>query len=166
MIPPWEDRCEWDRMTRMTGPDCAVLCYLINTHTHAFSGSSASSISDGEGLLPDVRFCRPRDYSGNSLHNKFRVVFFNLLVCKASYFVSSEYSADRPRGCNRVDGRPRAFCFLYEYIGAIFSHFILQSPLQATSCQKSRTRKKKHKELDYIPSRCSRLTTLLNSQKG
>ena len=21
-------------MTRMTGPDCAVLCYLINIHTH------------------------------------------------------------------------------------------------------------------------------------
>ena len=35
LIPPWEDQCEWHRMTRMTGPDCAVMCnYLINTHTH------------------------------------------------------------------------------------------------------------------------------------
>ena len=25
---------EWHRMTRMTGPDCAVMCNLINTHTH------------------------------------------------------------------------------------------------------------------------------------
>ena len=33
-IPPWEDQCEWHRMTRMTGPDCAVMCNLINTHTH------------------------------------------------------------------------------------------------------------------------------------
>ena len=26
--------CEWHRMTRMTGPDCVVMCNLINTHTH------------------------------------------------------------------------------------------------------------------------------------
>ena len=25
---------EWHRMTTMTGPDCAVMCNLINTHTH------------------------------------------------------------------------------------------------------------------------------------
>ena len=25
-------------MTRMTGPDCVVMCNLINTHTHARSG--------------------------------------------------------------------------------------------------------------------------------
>ena len=34
LIPPWEDQCEWHRMTRMTGPDCAVMCNLINTRTH------------------------------------------------------------------------------------------------------------------------------------
>ena len=33
LIPPWEDQCELHRMTRMTGPDCAVMCNLINTHT-------------------------------------------------------------------------------------------------------------------------------------
>ena len=27
-------QCEWHRMTGMTGPDCAVICNLINTHTH------------------------------------------------------------------------------------------------------------------------------------
>ena len=26
-------QCEWHRMTRMTGPDCAVMCNLINIHT-------------------------------------------------------------------------------------------------------------------------------------
>ena len=34
----WEDQCEGHRMTRMTGPDCAVMCNLINTHTHNASG--------------------------------------------------------------------------------------------------------------------------------
>ena len=36
-IPPWEDECKWHRMTRMTGPDCAVMSNFINTHTHPFS---------------------------------------------------------------------------------------------------------------------------------
>ena len=31
---PWEEQCDWHIMTRMTGPDCAVMCNLINTHTH------------------------------------------------------------------------------------------------------------------------------------
>ena len=29
-----EDQCEWHRMTRMTGPDIAVMCNLINIHTY------------------------------------------------------------------------------------------------------------------------------------
>ena len=33
-IHTWEDQREWHRMTRMTRPDCAVMCNLINTHTH------------------------------------------------------------------------------------------------------------------------------------
>ena len=32
-----EDQCEWHRMTRMTGPDCVVMCNLINTHTHTYT---------------------------------------------------------------------------------------------------------------------------------
>ena len=38
LILPWEVQCEWDRMTRMTGADCAVMCKLKNMakhiHTH------------------------------------------------------------------------------------------------------------------------------------
>ena len=34
LIPPREDQCEWHRMTRMTGPDCVVMCNLINTYIH------------------------------------------------------------------------------------------------------------------------------------
>ena len=38
--PPWEDECEWRRMTiRVTRPDCAVMCNL-NTHTHTLGGST------------------------------------------------------------------------------------------------------------------------------
>ena len=29
---PWEDQCEWHRITRMTEPDCAVMCNLINIY--------------------------------------------------------------------------------------------------------------------------------------
>ena len=32
-----EDQCEWHRMTGTTGPDCAVMYKLINTHTHTHS---------------------------------------------------------------------------------------------------------------------------------
>ena len=28
------NQCEWHRMTRMTGPDCAVMGNLINIHTY------------------------------------------------------------------------------------------------------------------------------------
>ena len=34
LIPPCEDQCEWHRMTRMTGPDCTVMCNLMNIHTY------------------------------------------------------------------------------------------------------------------------------------
>ena len=46
-IPPWEDQCEWHRMTinRMTGPDCAVMCNLINTHTHTHTHTHTSPLS-------------------------------------------------------------------------------------------------------------------------
>ena len=33
LIPPREDQREWHRMTRMTGPNSAVMCNLINIHT-------------------------------------------------------------------------------------------------------------------------------------
>ena len=31
-----QDQCEWHRMTRMTGPDCVVMCNLINTYIHTY----------------------------------------------------------------------------------------------------------------------------------
>ena len=38
-----EDQCEWHRMTRMTGPDCVVMCNLINTHTHTHTTLSLNN---------------------------------------------------------------------------------------------------------------------------
>ena len=34
LINKYTHKHTWHRMTRMTGPDCAVMCNLINTHTH------------------------------------------------------------------------------------------------------------------------------------
>ena len=43
-IPPWEDQREWHRMTRMTRrPESAVLCNLINTHTHTHAHTHAQT---------------------------------------------------------------------------------------------------------------------------
>ena len=48
LIPPWEYQCEWHRITRMTGPDCAVMCNLINIHTDIHTYIHA--------VAPDQRF--------------------------------------------------------------------------------------------------------------
>ena len=40
-------------MTRMTGPDCAVMCNLINTHTHTHTFvASDQRFSYQESLIP------------------------------------------------------------------------------------------------------------------
>ena len=39
--------CEWHRMTRTTGPDCAVMCNLTNTHTHTHTHSIIDPPSGG-----------------------------------------------------------------------------------------------------------------------
>ena len=62
---PWEDQREWNRMTRMTRPDCAVMCNLINTHTHARTLRSTTTyglFQKGECRLTRL------------LHQKFEVV--------------------------------------------------------------------------------------------
>ena len=45
-IPTWEDQCEWHRMTRATGPDCAVMCNFINTHTHTQTTKQKQNIME------------------------------------------------------------------------------------------------------------------------
>ena len=36
---PYIHTCEWHRMARMTGPDCAVMCNLINIHVYIYMHS-------------------------------------------------------------------------------------------------------------------------------
>ena len=54
-IPPWEDQCEWHRMTRMTGPDCAVMCNLMNTHTHTVIKSDSIFFLSSYRRLTQIR---------------------------------------------------------------------------------------------------------------
>ena len=35
-------------MTRMTGPDCAVMCNLINTHTHTHTHTNTHTYRETE----------------------------------------------------------------------------------------------------------------------
>ena len=39
-------------MTRMTGPDCAVMCNLINTHTHTRTGSGRGEERRSSTFIP------------------------------------------------------------------------------------------------------------------
>ena len=65
LIPPWEDQCEWHRMTRMRGPDCAVMFNLINTHTHTHTHTR--SIEDS-GINPTAFSCfAPTSESGQPI---------------------------------------------------------------------------------------------------
>ena len=44
---------QWHRMTRMTGPDCVVMCNLINTYIHTYCLSLRLHYTR---LFPDPRF--------------------------------------------------------------------------------------------------------------
>ena len=45
--PPWEDQCESHRMTRVTGPDCAVMSNLINTNIHTHTHTHTHTHKQG-----------------------------------------------------------------------------------------------------------------------
>ena len=38
LIPAGEDQFEWHKTSRMTGPECAVMCHLADTHTQIHTG--------------------------------------------------------------------------------------------------------------------------------
>ena len=48
LIPLWEVRCERHRITRMAGPDCAVMCNLVNTHKHVHRYGSWTDLAAEE----------------------------------------------------------------------------------------------------------------------
>ena len=63
LIPPREDQYEWHRMTRMTGPDCVVMCNLINTYMEAGGGaqgtlSLSKNCTSRESVSPLSRLIR------------------------------------------------------------------------------------------------------------
>ena len=70
LIRPWEDQCEWHRMTRMAGPDSAVMCNLINTHTHTHTHTRVAwnDSDDRAGLHGYVQFNK---YTHTHTRNKF-----------------------------------------------------------------------------------------------
>ena len=55
-------------MTRMTGPDCAVMCNLTNTHTHTHTHGGWENkrrADDQEGHHgTHLHTCMPRCYAG------------------------------------------------------------------------------------------------------
>ena len=55
---PWENQREWHRMTRMTRPDCAVMCNLINTHTHTHFPPLTGGCSEGADTLFPIETIR------------------------------------------------------------------------------------------------------------
>ena len=60
IIPPWEDQCEWYRMTiyKMTGPDCAVICNLIDTERER---ERERSREQGRGREWELEWIRDRE---------------------------------------------------------------------------------------------------------
>ena len=90
--PPWEDQCEGHTMTRMTRPDCAVMCNLINTHTHKHI-RRLSNYYKPSGLL----FCCVANghlfFEAESLWRIFRNLW-------SSWFVRG-----RPRCCHSLAAR-------------------------------------------------------------
>ena len=51
-----EDQREWHRMTRMTRPDCAVMCNLINIHTYIHGTSIRTKMLAFSSVAPYEAF--------------------------------------------------------------------------------------------------------------
>ena len=49
-------------MTRMTGPDCAVMCNLINTHTHTHTHTHTQEAGGvAQGAQGSSKICTSRE---------------------------------------------------------------------------------------------------------
>ena len=48
-------------MTRMTRPDCAVMCNLINTHTHTNTHSNKEAGGGAQGAQGSSKICTSRE---------------------------------------------------------------------------------------------------------
>ena len=54
-------------MTRMTGPDCAVMCKLINIHTYIHTVDGGMIVAGSEGRSLEHFWCHPIPLSSSSL---------------------------------------------------------------------------------------------------
>ena len=61
-------------MTRMTGPDCAVMCNLINTHTHTHSTPVDYINSSNTRYIIDASQLMGMEISSCSLGNHITAV--------------------------------------------------------------------------------------------
>ena len=48
-------------MTRMTGPDCAVMCNLINTHAHTHIHTHTHAGGGAQGAQGSSKICTSRE---------------------------------------------------------------------------------------------------------
>ena len=127
--PPWEDQCEWHRMTRMTGPDCAVMCNLTNTHTHAQNPYFLLMGST------NVLYVSPLYIL---LHTKLpsRLAYYSWLTYT---HISPVHRPPRLRGSlhgvlDNVDAQVHGYDFLSRWFGTVVSQdqiFLKDSPLAA-----------------------------------
>ena len=60
-------------MTRMTGPDCAVMCNLINTHTHTHTCCTKRSI-DSVFFVTSAFFVTHTDRIGNRYYERIELL--------------------------------------------------------------------------------------------
>ena len=81
---------QWHRMTRMTGPDCAVMCNLINTHTHTQCVCVFSSHSFWTSSLLDVPagVTQEEGHTGFLIHLLSAVRAFIFLARRIQPFLS------------------------------------------------------------------------------
>ena len=100
-IPPREDQCEWHRMTRMTGPDCAVMCNLINTHTYRKNRLTHSRGDNWKTSGPEVGAVLGSDQKVVFRHPKRQIFDIKILLislftsailrAKASFYLRTRY---------------------------------------------------------------------------
>ena len=82
-------------MTRMTGPDCVVMCNLINTHTHTHTHAHTHTHTKKKRKKPQ-NSCRRRAGNGGDMGGKLK-------KCRKERVGSVAANSDSP-GSNKEAG--------------------------------------------------------------
>ena len=67
-------------MTRMTGPDCVVMCNLINTHTHTHTHTHKLVL-----CLPRSSFVREQNVIANYRYSSYQVQYISRTDCSLEW---------------------------------------------------------------------------------